>query len=372
MTGAAHPGAAGTAAGASCHLDGVRRGAGPDGFCDTCGHAASPPPVVSRTAPALPLPRAAPEATGRHAAPTAAAGANNGTPTAPPTARPTASPTAPPTAPRHGDPTVMPTGSQHGVPTGAPSGPSSTTAGGRWSGPLSTGPTGSSRLRRAGATDDIPPVPRVNPSSALLRDPQVPERDRFCRNGGKPHAVGRSRDGRPGLVRGYCPQDGTPFSFAPPLPQGDLVAGQYEVRGALAHGGLGWIYLAVDRNVDDRWVVLKGLLDAERPGRAGRRARRAAVPRPAQPPEHRRDPQLRPARRPTEGRRLHRHGVRRRLDARSGCATPGPATPAAAGRPGPRLRAGGAARARLPARRAACLLRLQAGQRHPVRAASSR
>ena len=160
----------------------------------------------------------------------------------------------------------MPTGSQHGVPTGAPSGPSSTTAGGRWSGPLSTGPTGSSRLRRAGATDDIPPVPRVDPSSALLRDPQVPERDRYCRHGGKPaRRSGAAATGRPGLVRGYCPQDGTPYSFAPPLSEGALVAGQYEVRGALAHGGLGWIYLAVDRNVDDRWVVLKGVLDANDP-----------------------------------------------------------------------------------------------------------
>jgi serine/threonine-protein kinase PknG len=37
--------------------------------------------------------------------------------------------------------------------------------------------------------------------------------------------------------------------------------GQYEVLGCLAHGGLGWIYLAKDRNVSDRWVVLKGLLD---------------------------------------------------------------------------------------------------------------
>ena len=38
---------------------------------------------------------------------------------------------------------------------------------------------------------------------------------------------------------------------------------QYEVRGALAHGGMGWIYLAVDHNVSDRWVVLKGLLHAD-------------------------------------------------------------------------------------------------------------
>ncbi|WP_431930186.1 protein kinase domain-containing protein [Nonomuraea jabiensis] len=31
--------------------------------------------------------------------------------------------------------------------------------------------------------------------------------------------------------------------------------------GCLAHGGLGWIYLARDKNVSDRWVVLKGLLN---------------------------------------------------------------------------------------------------------------
>ncbi|MGH3176255.1 MAG: tetratricopeptide repeat protein, partial [Streptosporangiaceae bacterium] len=40
------------------------------------------------------------------------------------------------------------------------------------------------------------------------------------------------------------------------------VAGQYEVLGCLAFGGLGWIYLARDHNVSDRWVVLKGLLNA--------------------------------------------------------------------------------------------------------------
>ena len=39
------------------------------------------------------------------------------------------------------------------------------------------------------------------------------------------------------------------------------MANQYEVAGCLAHGGLGWIYLARDRNVSDRWVVLKGLLN---------------------------------------------------------------------------------------------------------------
>lgn len=49
----------------------------------------------------------------------------------------------------------------------------------------------------------------------------------------------------------------------PELQPGDIVADQYEVRGALAHGGMGWVYLAVDHNVSDRWVVLKGLLHAD-------------------------------------------------------------------------------------------------------------
>lgn len=46
----------------------------------------------------------------------------------------------------------------------------------------------------------------------------------------------------------------------PTLAEGDLVAGQYEIAGPIAHGGLGWIYLAKDHNVSDRWVVLKGMM----------------------------------------------------------------------------------------------------------------
>ena len=69
----------------------------------------------------------------------------------------------------------------------------------------------------------------------------------------------------PGRTEGFCPKCGKPFSFTPKLQPGDLVGGQYEVAGCLAHGGLGWIYLARDRNVSDRWVVLKGLLNAGDP-----------------------------------------------------------------------------------------------------------
>jgi serine/threonine-protein kinase PknG len=93
----------------------------------------------------------------------------------------------------------------------------------------------------------------------VLKDPMVAESKRFCGVCDRP--VGRGRDGQPGLVEGFCANCGSPFSFAPRLEPGELVAGQYEVLGCLAHGGLGWIYLAMDHNLGNRWVVLKGLLN---------------------------------------------------------------------------------------------------------------
>ena len=75
--------------------------------------------------------------------------------------------------------------------------------------------------------------------------------------------AGRARPGRPARPHpGLLPQGGAAFDFTPKLDARHLVGGQYEVQGCLAHGGLGWIYLAIDRNVEDRWCVLKGLLDA--------------------------------------------------------------------------------------------------------------
>ncbi|MFE3545373.1 tetratricopeptide repeat protein [Nocardia sp. NPDC059177] len=110
---------------------------------------------------------------------------------------------------------------------------------------------------------EVPPVPRVDPATAVLADPQVPESDRYCGKCDKP--VGRSHDGVTGRTAGFCPHCGTRYSFVPRLRAGDLVGGQYEVAGALAHGGLGWIYLATDHRVNRRWVVLKGLIDTGDP-----------------------------------------------------------------------------------------------------------
>lgn len=117
----------------------------------------------------------------------------------------------------------------------------------------------SSRARIGAGLVDIAPIPVRDPATVVLADPQVAEEKRYCSQCGEP--VGRGREGVPGRTEGFCRQCGHPFSFTPKLKPGEVVAGQYEVVGCLAHGGLGWIYLARDRHVSDRWVVLKGLLN---------------------------------------------------------------------------------------------------------------
>ncbi len=116
------------------------------------------------------------------------------------------------------------------------------------------------RTRIGAGITTVPPAPPVDPSKAVMSDPVVPEERRTCPNCGEP--IGRSTPESPGAVQGTCANCGTPFDFHPTIPAGELVSRQYEVVGALAYGGMGWIYLARDRNVSDRWVVLKGLLNA--------------------------------------------------------------------------------------------------------------
>ncbi|MGA8545587.1 MAG: serine/threonine protein kinase, partial [Mycobacterium sp.] len=123
--------------------------------------------------------------------------------------------------------------------------------------------------RLGGGLVEIPRVPDIDPIEALMPNPVVPESKRFCWNCGRP--VGRASaagtaSAKKAQSEGWCPYCGSPYSFLPQLNPGDLVAGQYEIRGCIAHGGLGWVYLALDRNVNDRPVVLKGLVhsgDAE-------------------------------------------------------------------------------------------------------------
>ena len=133
--------------------------------------------------------------------------------------------------------------------------------------------TGSRATRRSGTTSTrlrahrigaglttVSPAPVENPLDAVLDNPEVAENKRVCPGCGSP--VGRSRDGVPGRTKGFCPKCGARFDFDPALAPGDVLGGQYEVVGAIAHGGLGWIYLARDLNVSGRFVVLKGLLNS--------------------------------------------------------------------------------------------------------------
>ncbi len=93
-------------------------------------------------------------------------------------------------------------------------------------------------------------LPSTDPEKLILDKAVVPENKRFC---SKCNAT-LSRE------MGFCNKCGQKFSFIAALAPGDLVAEQYEVRGAIAYGGLGWIYLGFDR-VLSRYVVLKGLMN---------------------------------------------------------------------------------------------------------------
>ncbi|MCP2339675.1 serine/threonine-protein kinase [Actinomadura rupiterrae] len=185
-----------------------------DGYCDVCGHAAEESPVP---------------------APGTGSGPSAGT---------------------------TPSGQ---VPVTRPSGSSGSFASGSvMTGGVGTGGTG--RTRGSGRRGqlgsglvEVPRVPYRDPVTAVRQNPEVPENRRFCGNCGE--KVGRSRGDRPGRTEGFCPKCGFEFSFKPKLNPGDMVLGQYEVLGCLAHGGLGWIYLARDHRVNGRWVVLKGLLN---------------------------------------------------------------------------------------------------------------
>ncbi|MCU1464246.1 MAG: serine/threonine protein kinase [Actinomycetia bacterium] len=120
--------------------------------------------------------------------------------------------------------------------------------------------TNRTRTQHLGAgITSVPAAPVPDPRSVVLKNAEVAEEKRFCAACGAP--VGRSHDGQPGRTSGFCPKCRTEYGFSPKLGAGDLAGGQYEVVGCLAHGGLGWIYLARDHNVSDRYVVLKGLLN---------------------------------------------------------------------------------------------------------------
>lgn len=102
-----------------------------------------------------------------------------------------------------------------------------------------------------GGLFSLPDLPSQDPLKLLMAAPEVPAHKRHC----------PKCDAKVNRSAGYCPACGSAYDFQPRLKAGDVVAGKYEVKGPIAFGGLGWIYLGWDQ-VLARWVVLKGLLNA--------------------------------------------------------------------------------------------------------------
>ena len=195
-----------------------------DGYCTVCGRIASPPPQTTPNGSES-------QPNGAEAHPEAGEVVRESKPSVPvATSGSSAAATAPSRA------------SRSSRRTGGPSRPTTV------------------RSRIGAGLVSVPAMPTLDPVQAVMAEPQVSEDKRFCSRCGA--EVGRGRDDRSGRVTGFCSKCRHPYSFVPPLRRGDLVANQYRVAGCLAYGGLGWIYLAQDAQVSNRWVVLKGLLNS--------------------------------------------------------------------------------------------------------------
>lgn len=114
-----------------------------------------------------------------------------------------------------------------------------------------TSGTSSRRNKLGGGLVSLPEQPSQDPLNLILQNAEVPERKRYCPN----------CEAKVSRTKGFCPKCGNEYNFEPALKPGDMVNGKFEVKGPMAFGGMGWIYLAYD-TVLSRWVVLKGLLNA--------------------------------------------------------------------------------------------------------------
>ncbi|WBB71317.1 protein kinase [Micromonospora sp. WMMD1128] len=101
----------------------------------------------------------------------------------------------------------------------------------------------------------LPAARPRDPLTAVLAEPVVPEPARICAS-----TTCRTRLTR---LSGHCPDCGTRYSFTPPLAVGDVRASRYEIAGCLGNGGVGWVFLARDQDMDGAWRVLKGQRNPE-------------------------------------------------------------------------------------------------------------
>jgi serine/threonine-protein kinase PknG len=234
-----------------------------DGYCTVCGRVASAEPDMSRPVTAMTAVAPPIERPSRGSAPTsdsAPTGDSAPTSSSAPTSGSTPTSGSAPTGSAGSSPTggSRPTGDSRGATTSGRTYPLRSTT------DLSAATPGRRARSRIGAAlVDVPPMPAVDPTTAVMAVPVVPEEKRFCSECGS--EIGRTRNGKAGRVQGFCSKCRLPFSFVPALRHNDLVMDQYRIAGCLAYGGLGWIYLAEDERVSNRWVVLKGLLNTRDP-----------------------------------------------------------------------------------------------------------
>jgi serine/threonine-protein kinase PknG len=202
-----------------------------DGYCDTCGMAAADTPPVQQPG-ASPAPGASTTSIATGASTKVGGYAKGGTGRVTAARRPTAV-----------------NGGTTGSALSAGSGSVGTGSRG-----VRRGSRGSSSRRRAlgGGLVQMPVVPSKEPLALVMADPKVPASKCFCPNCKAPVNPDKK----------FCKDCGTEYNYKPSLKKGDVVAGQYRIEGAIAFGGLGWIYLGMDEKLN-RWVVLKGLLNTK-------------------------------------------------------------------------------------------------------------
>jgi serine/threonine-protein kinase PknG len=125
----------------------------------------------------------------------------------------------------------------------------------------------SKRRNLGGGYVEIAEVPKSDPLRLIKAKHTVPVSERFCDDPtGKRHVgvrVPLNRTDKEGNVldSGACPKCGTKYSYS--VSPGTIIAGQYEVKGVIAKGGCGYIYLCWDLDVE-RWAVVKGVITSSK------------------------------------------------------------------------------------------------------------
>ncbi|GAA1529467.1 tetratricopeptide repeat protein [Streptomyces albidochromogenes] len=129
------------------------------------------------------------------------------------------------------------------------------------SGAARSGARAAARFVLTPAGENLMDLPHVEvPDPALLVEPveDQPSHVMRCGNPDCTELIGVV------TTEGRC-SCGTPYALQPQLSADDVLADQYQVVGPIAHGGLGWVYLAEDAQLYNRPVALKGLRNPHSP-----------------------------------------------------------------------------------------------------------